>query len=342
MMLAIFGTPSPLTYWVMNNALLAAEVQNGPIAVLTANTIDDLRARWTERGHKPVLFHADTPKRDLVDLFLRIPGEAIVVMEPLDKVVWFTRATRGLDPQTALRFATRSVCTLEDLLARSGVWFIDTSVLDLPLTSLVDTLIDRMFPQASPDKSAEMRVKIAAYNSGCHSVKQALDKFVRATLADQYEQSVSSLFLPTDVAKAIDEFETSLQYGVNRYMTWPPGVFVRMSDLAYLDGPIDLTGPARVLIGGHALSLPRGRWRATPEISVLGNVSGNEILSDIFAEDIPICAGISSLPSDGTFSYELEFECSDPYYPILFRISIMEGAIEGALNLNHVRFQQIG
>ncbi|MDP2358061.1 MAG: hypothetical protein Q8M31_18635 [Beijerinckiaceae bacterium] len=342
MMLAIFGTPSQLTYWVMNTARLAAEVINGPMAVLTANTIDELRVRWAERGHKPVLFHADTPKRDLVELFLRIPGEAIVVIEALDEVVWFTRATRGLDPQTALRFATRSVCTLEDLLARSGVWSIDGGILDLSLVSFSDLLIDRLFSRSTPDECAEMRDKILAYNSDCLNVRQAVDKFVKVTLADRHERSVSGLFLQGDVAKAANVFEACFHHGVPRSMIWPPGVFVKMSDLSYLEGPIDLTGPARVLIGGHSLSLPRGLWRATVEISVSDNMSGNTILSDIFAEDRPVCAGVTSLPSKGTFSYEMEFECSDPYYPIIFRISTMEGAIEGALNLNHVQFQQIG
>ena len=118
-------------------------------------------------------------------------------------------------------------------------------------------------------------------------------------------------------------------------------VFVRMSDLSYLNGPIDLVGPARVLVGGHALSLPEGDWRATARIRVFDNFSGNTIQSDIFAEDILAAGVIALVPTFGIFEYSINFHCRDPFFPIIFRISILEGAIEGTLELESVSFKKI-
>lgn len=336
MMLAIFGTPSALTYWVLINAKLAAEIVHGPSSRVTANSLEDLRAQWTQRDHRSVLFHADTPKRDLVDLFVRVPGVAIVVTEPLKTVASFAQAMRSLDPQTALRFATRSVCTLEQFLTRPDVWHIEPDIADLSLDRFVEELATRALPQATQAQIGEMQARLARFNSPSRSVGEALEAYVRKAL----EARVSVKCLPPDLARAADDFDACVRRERPR-MTWPPGVFVRMSDRTYVDSPIEMVGPARVLIGGHSLSVPIGRWKATAEIAVSDNASGNTLFFDVVADGHSLSGGTVRLPESGAFRMELDFECDDPFHPLNLRIAIREGAIEGVLELRHVHMQRL-
>lgn len=340
MMLAIFGTPSALTHWVLNNAKLAAEVVHGPASKVTANSLDDLRTKWNQRGHKSVLFHADIPKRELVDLFVRVPGVAIVVTEPVRTVANFARNTRSFDPQVALRFATRSACAINQFLDRPDVWHIDSRVIGWSLDEFVEALATHVLPQATSVHIREMKAKLAKYNSPGRSVGEALAISLEKVLGARSEDMMAEIDLPPDFVRTADEFDACLQYGGQR-MIWPPGVFTRMSDRTYINGPIEMVGPARVLIGGHSLSLPVGRWKATAEIFVSDNASGNTLFFDIVTEGRPAACGLVSLPESGAFSFELDFECDDPSFPLVLRIATKEGAIEGILELRHVQLQRL-
>ncbi len=340
MLLAIFGNPVGLTQWVMSSARQAAEIIQGRLSTVVANSLEDLRAKWSKRDQVGVLFHSDTPNRELIDLFVRIPGTAVIVTEPIATVANFVGLNRSIDPQSALRVATRSACTLVGLFKRSDLWHVDMRIRDLSLNDFADELTARILPQASPTHVEQIKAKFAAVNPNCGSVGQAVDAFVERSLGANTDSFLKGAYLTPELTGLAGEFEECLRGG-SQQMTWPANVFVRTSDLNYIEGPLDLVGPARVLIAGHSLSLPIGRWKATAEIAVSGNLSGNKIRSDIFAENRPVTIGIMRLPAEGAFSYQLDFECLDPSFPLIFRIAIMEGAIEGELELRRVHFERI-
>lgn len=342
MIVAIFGMPSALTTWVLHNVKAAAVDVYGDCSVIFSDTAYDFDRQIAERTSRVFVLYSETPKRELVEAVLKLRISILVVTECLHKVAEMAMRQRSLDAHTALRFASRSICCLELLSGHSSAWRIDKSIFDKSLFVFSEMLSDFVFHDRSDETRRTIRRAISQLNIGAETVRDALSVFERQMLSALPDGSDVEVRFSDELLEVAKEFDTQVSETLfERRFNWPNSIFTQMSDLTYVEGPLDLVGPARVLVGGHALSLPVGKWIMSVEVEVAGNVSGNRILSDIFAEDSVVVRGVCPLPSNGGFSYDLEFRCRDPYYPIIFRIAILEGAIEGSLQLKKVRLKEI-
>jgi hypothetical protein len=141
MLLAIFGTPSLLTQWVVNFANTLVDVVEGSPVYIPAMSIESLKEQWQNRGEKSVVFHSDTPRKEVIELFQRSGAPIVVVWEPVAVVADFVSTARSLDIQTAVRFTTQSVCTLAELVTQSDVWVIDSEMATVRLSDFIDRFL---------------------------------------------------------------------------------------------------------------------------------------------------------------------------------------------------------
>src|ERR1700710_1521089 len=84
---------------------------------------------------------------------------------------------------------------------------------------------------------------------------------------------------------------------------------------------VDLLGPARLLIWGPYLHLPKGRWRASMEFEVVGNLSPNQVIADVLVGGEFAGIGTFDLPERGVFAWSLAFVVADVEKAIEVRLT---------------------
>jgi hypothetical protein len=112
-------------------------------------------------------------------------------------------------------------------------------------------------------------------------------------------------------------------------IVWPLALFNRPDGRSWRR-PIDLTGPARVVLYGPYLHLPVGDWTARVEFEIDGAVSGVEAVTDVRIGAV-VAEKAFDMPAKGIFAYALDFRVDDPHQPVEIRLFLKKGAIEGVL-----------
>jgi hypothetical protein len=123
-------------------------------------------------------------------------------------------------------------------------------------------------------------------------------------------------------------------------LNWPRDLFYTCNEGYAEPELIDLTGPARFLIWGPLLHLPKGNWIVKIEFEVSENLSGTEVEADIHDGQRFLIVTKTALPREGKFSFELPFRVEDPQLPIQVRISLLKGAIEGKFGLRSMSLRR--
>lgn len=342
MFLAVFGTPSALTQWVVNLATVVARTLCGDFTFLPAVTMEALREAWGSRSAPAVVFHSDTPQRALVDFFTKFTFPMVVVMEHPVMVAEYSAVARNLDVQTSLRFTTQSFCTLAELSIRPATLLVTERVLHLGVGDFIDDYLAFNSITAGDEVRAAIRAMVLVGMPETTTVGQSVAAQFPHLVAVEVGRRGEAEYRRAFIDAVATQYDVLRRGEAGEVFAWPPQVFVRLSATNdYLDGAIDLTGPARVLISGHSLSVPRGHWRARATIEVRGNVSGNAIHADVFAEDRPVGGITARLPEAGLFQFDVDFDCEDPFYPIIFRVASLEGAIEGEITLRGLTLTRI-
>ncbi len=118
MLLSIFGTPSPLSYAMMNLLRSLVELTHGPSDFMFATSVAELRERWLAAGEsRPdhILFFSDCAEAGLLELFMRTNAPIVCCVDNLDDVACHARETRGMSLAESLRFATQTTAILSRL-----------------------------------------------------------------------------------------------------------------------------------------------------------------------------------------------------------------------------------
>jgi len=99
----------------------------------------------------------------------------------------------------------------------------------------------------------------------------------------------------------------------------------------WMRGPVDLSGPARCVLYGPYLHLPRGQWDARLILGLAGHDGTESFTVEIVCGDV-IAKGSFSAEGSGLFEVGMEFAHRDPHMPIEFRLFLDVGAIYGWLS----------
>ena len=150
--------------------------------------------------------------------------------------------------------------------------------------------------------------------------------------------------LPSLAATAIAEPYACLVDGEALAMVeWPASIFSDGDAIGdYVGGPNDLMGPARILVYGPYMHLPRGEWAAYFELEVSDNQSGNRLKVDVVCGPLISASVIADLPLTGRYCFTVAFTVVEPLQPVEMRFQIESGPIEGRFLLTKAVMMALG
>jgi hypothetical protein len=106
-----------------------------------------------------------------------------------------------------------------------------------------------------------------------------------------------------------------------------------------LPATVEVAGRGRILAYGPYMPLPQGRWRATAYLGFSADIGSMPFILEADT-DAGITRGFFEVKQGGIFTLELEFEVTDPFHPVEFRLVSQDSALEGLASLIEIRLEQ--
>lgn len=124
-------------------------------------------------------------------------------------------------------------------------------------------------------------------------------------------------------------------------LVWPREAFLSgdMPDEP-LPPIVDVAGRARILAYGPYLPLTSGQWHAKVFLGFSHDIGKLPFIMEIDASG-PLVRGFFEVEQGGLFTIELDFEVSEPLFPVEIRLISQDSAIEGQFALIEVELRQL-
>lgn len=106
-----------------------------------------------------------------------------------------------------------------------------------------------------------------------------------------------------------------------------------------LPATVELAGRGRILAYGPYMPLPKGGWLATAYLGFSADIGSMPFILEADT-DVGITRGFFEVKQGGIFTLELEFEVTDPFHPVEFRLVSQDSALEGLASLIEIRLEQ--
>lgn len=350
-LLAVFGTPSTLMHYGIHLVREIAGVMRGLHEVVHGNFL----AEFSDLGqdpsagpsHRTIICTSDVPEAALCRFFALAAVPMLVFVDDVDDIIDDVVAAREVAPVDALRLATRSLCTLQALLAAPGVALFGTARLDAGLDRYLDDLLAALRMEPTPTQREDIRQRLGGVEITARDHFRRLFPVVgrrRSSTGRSSDDARGNGPMPIGV-KAVDTVAANYaDLAAGRppvAIEWPASIFSD-GDAAGepLGGPCEMIGPARTMVYGPYLHLPGGDWAATIVMEVVGNESGNRLRVEVVNGVDVLTAASADMPAFGHYSFTLSFTMIEPTEPVELRFQIESGAIEGRLLLHRVVMAQ--
>lgn len=106
-----------------------------------------------------------------------------------------------------------------------------------------------------------------------------------------------------------------------------------------LPATVEVAGRGRILAYGPYMPLPQGRWRATAYLGFSADIGSMPFILEADT-DAGITRGFFEVKQGGIFTLELQFEVTDSFHPVEFRLVTQDSALEGLASLIEIRLEQ--
>lgn len=329
------GLPSPHAMFISRLGIDILRERFGEYHYIVANTVDQLRAGLAQRGEAPCMIYFDVPDEKISHSVVKNGLPTILVNEPVEQAILYSMQARSLTLLEAVRFASQSASSLFPI-ARAD------TIIPLRLatnTAELESVINRISLSLGFSLSAENLSNILSLygqvpGGGTRALSEIIDERVEHA-SDARARALEFNQQDRELIKTAASSYNLLMLGQRaQRISWPVAMCLSGEKPHHgLNGPVDLTGPARALSFGPYMHLPSGTWRADVTFSVERNYSGNSIVVDVLADGKIAVVGKGPLPASGRFSVNLEFEVTKPHLPVEVRTFVAEGAIEGEFEL---------
>lgn len=196
------------------------------------------------------------------------------------------------------------------------------------------------------EDAAEWSKQIAELLGVSLSVAQSLADPVSAEVAARAERTAISAFLssshgPLLLRTYLAPLLTAAAHPASIVVAWPRDCFL------YGDAPgeglpetVEVAGRARILAYGPYMPLPMGRWRATACLGFSPDIGSMPFMLEADT-DIGITRGFFEVKLGGIFTLDLDFDVTDPFHPVEFRLVSQDSALEGLVSLIEVKLEKI-
>ena len=343
MLFCILGTPSAFTAYATLLMRTIASAALGEVHYVPVCTVDEMREAFAKRDGRPVVFFSDSLDRRIAEILMRADAPTLVFLDDIEDTVGYTMDARDVDVRVGIQIYSQSAACLEAFLRSPSLMYVWRPRPNVRLEELVQKICLSFGLEASAEVLS--RVMTALVPHDVDPEEETVERqILRHVPYGRPAHAHATTFRPDDRALIRDALTPYHQMlaGHPTSFPWPTRLFRDSfrTEVA-IEGAVDLTGPARYLFFGPLLHLPPGRWRATLTIRVVGNWSGNAIMSDIVADNAIQTTGETNLPLQGVFSYSLDFEVTDPRHPVAIRLATKQGAIEGEVELLAARAEPV-
>lgn len=342
MLVSIVGTSTSFTYWAFGVAWHALEEVAGQIHHVHCTSISEMHAQWEKRSGRSVLFTTDYLEEKVSNLILEYGAPIVVLVDPADVAIMTAAKFRPMSFLDSIRHTSLYISSLADVLADPSTVVFGTRA----RTALVRDFLPRFFRamQLPEDPTLLPRVlrRICPEESSWDVL--TVDQAIKSSQPSVEVQGLLSEWSEREVEafrKVAADYQQILDRKPTIQFTWPAAILHSPTSGYTTEKPLALIGPARPLIWGPYMHLPKGRWLASMEFEVCDNHSPNTVIAEVLVDWKTESKGEFDLPLQGIFVWNLEFEVKDVTKPIEVRLTLSKSAIEGTFFLREVRLSNL-
>ncbi len=336
-----FGVPSAFAYFcahILQHLVRAVfkDFDHGTVA-----DVEQLKAAIANRRHPSLLIFSDRPDRTIVNAYLKTNAPAMLIYDDPVDVVDFIMREHKMTAEWACRSAQQSIISLAPL-------FRSDQSLKISRNS-AGTLEDFL-------REAADHFDLIVDDASIAEVCEALSRGGEINSNTPLEQAYTSLSPQTRPASSPDEpldrslapFEPLITFlrrvsaGEDHdVFEWPIPLFVSGDFPGWpFRGMIEMTGPARCILYGPYLGLPAGRWCLCLTAKVKDNQSGNALDVDL-SQPGRMVRQRFTLPASGRIEIRALIDSDEPRSSHELRLMIVEGAIEGGIEIERVTISRV-
>jgi len=286
------------------------------------------------RGADPFVLFCDVPDASARRLIAVMRTPVWIIEDDFRSTVEYCMTARRFDVSQALRLVSHSFATLGALSDAVGARRISADP-QTPVASWIDSVAAVL--NLSPQHWQEAREDLLERYSAFPTLGEAFFHFVQGAAEVEHNTaalSSRSLATLTAFTKAYERHRVT-------DVIWPAEVMLDGAPpYRSLVAPIDLTGPARILVFGPYLHLQRGDWVATIEFNLSHCPGGNALEFDVTADGKIKSSERFLLDAAGTYRLSASFAVEEPSMPIECRCFLAEGAIAGQFEMVQIRLRR--
>jgi hypothetical protein len=334
MLRLVLGFPGALTNWGARLVEAAAHAGGCGGPVVHANTADQLHGCCDPGGPvEDVIVVSDCPDATLIDHCASREHRAVLIADDLRDAAMLLMARRDFSLAESLRFLSARVGAMWPLFGRATM-----------------RPFDRAQIARDPAGAAAGIARHLALDVGRAADRQgALEATLAADAANYVEPGAWERGLDAAakrlLATVLEPLARLMRGRDCPSLAWPPPLFL-LGDrpTQALSAPIDLLGPARLLVYGPYLFLPPGRWRAEAEILLRDGAFRTGLAMDATQLGMrdPLAVLQVRADHDGPHLIRMGFMVERAAEPAEVRIATTEGAIEGSFELRGVGLVRVG
>lgn len=328
MLITVLGLPSPLSERTVPALRLILQAALGSVDFLHFTTIEQLHEQWVQRQSDHVILHTDNPDARIANLLTVNAKNIIFISEDPVEIALHFRDSVPLPLDVAIHSTSSIFASLHDIVLKCPNLLAISSQNSATPMEFIANILSFFDLSLSDGQFNEILRVIAESDENRWPSGRALKSGVRERL-NQNEQALVESLTP---------YRSMFRMKPTARFNWPRGLFFgtdRTGALTHtrVTEVIELVGPARLLCYGPYLHLPPGEWILNTSFEVSGNYSGNELLLEVIAGHEVLIHRPALLPIQGRFSFEIPFSVEEPREPIVLRVWMRQGAIEGTFAL---------
>jgi hypothetical protein len=331
-------------YGGLNVVRNLTEIGLGTHRLINANNTTELREAFLGLRlieDPKAVFYSDLPSAELSALFIKTAAPILLFLDDFQDVVTYVSETRNMSLLESIRLASRSICSLQEVIRSDLVLKIDCKAYRRPLTDIIGEIGEFFNARLTSEKTARIAASLGAKDTTQFNFSDYLfQTFPKALPPGKGSErfSINDRRLVDQIAKSYSAICAGRPLGG---MDWPINMLIDSSapDRIF-SGRIELVGPARFLAYGPYLHLTPGQWRADIEFEISDNLSGNVLYVDAYASVI-LAVVTAPLPANGRYRLCISFAIIDPLEPVQLRFQSLSGAIEGVIRLDRITLSLI-
>jgi hypothetical protein len=341
MLVCVIGASTALTYWGFGVAAHAMEEFFGEFHRVHCTSVAEMYEQWRRRNGRSVLFTTDYLEESVCELLLESGAPIVALIDTAEVAIKTAAKLRTLSCFDAIRFSSLYISSLSEALNHESTTVFTADARNMRVADFVPQFLSAL-SLSDPEIAARVLRRVIPSDAQRESltVEAALDALQSRDDLDDV-MSTWSLAEFESYKQIAAGYQNILDRSPVREFVWPAAILYSATPGFRTDKPLDLLGPARLLVWGPYMHLTKGRWMANMEFEVAGNFSPNSVIADVLVGGEFAGLGEFDLPERGVYTWRLAFEVSDVAKPIEVRLTLDKAAIEGAFFLRQVRLQPV-